>query len=227
MKNKAFTLTELLIALAVIGILIAILLPVIFNIMPDQNALMAKRAYHAIQTVTSSLINDEACYPDKTQASEEEAREGFDDGYGYADCVLWGGRYNEDYIDNEDANSKFLTLFTNKLDLVNSDDDNNLVNLDGKTEYAFTTKDKIIWTAQNMDLEHSNSSPSIELMIDVNGPDKPNCKSPTDTDGTNCNNKKDFDRFTVKISADGKIDIVEDWAKDAVGIDYDITGSDK
>ena len=36
MKIKAFTLTELLIALAVIGVLIAILLPVIFNIMPDQ-----------------------------------------------------------------------------------------------------------------------------------------------------------------------------------------------
>lgn len=226
MRNKAFTLTELLIALAVIGILIAILLPVIFNIMPDQNALMAKRAYHAIQTITSSLINDEACYPNKTQAPEDEIREGFDDGYGYADCTLWGGKYNESSIESENANSKFLTLFTNKLDVVNADGDSS-VNLDSETEYTFTTKDKIIWTAQNMNLDHSNSDPSIEFMIDVNGPDKPNCKSPEDSDGTNCSSKKDFDRFTVKIFADGKIDIAEEWAQKAVGIDYDITGSDK
>ena len=43
--NKAFTLSELLIALGVIGILCAILLPVIFNLMPNQNTMMAKRAY--------------------------------------------------------------------------------------------------------------------------------------------------------------------------------------
>ena len=74
--KKGFTLAELLIALAVIGILISILLPVISNVMPDQNALMAKRAYHAVQSVTSSLINDEACYPNKVYAMGEDAREG-------------------------------------------------------------------------------------------------------------------------------------------------------
>ena len=226
MKIKAFTLTELLIALAVVGILIAILLPVISNLIPDQNALMAKRAYYAVQTITGDLINDEACYPNKTQALEGEARIGFDDGYGYADCTMWGGRYNEDYIDKEDANSKFLTLFVNKLDLKNNQTDNSVI-LDGDTTYTFTTKDKMEWTAQNMDLENTNTNPSIELMIDVNGADAPNCKSATDTDGTNCSTKKDFDRFTVKISADGKLDILEDWAADAVGVDADITGSNK
>lgn len=226
MKIKAFTLTELLIALAVLGILIAILLPIIFNIMPDQNALMAKRAYYAVQSATSSLINDEACYPNKVQAAGTDAREGFDDGYGYADCTLWGGKYNEGYIDTEDANSKFLTLFINKLDLKNNQDDNSVI-LGADTTYEFVTKDNIKWTAQNMKLENTNTNPSIELMIDVNGDDKPNCKSASDTDGTNCDKKKDFDRFTVKISADGKLDITEEWAQKAVGIDFDITGSDK
>ena len=203
MKIKAFTLTELLIALAVIGVLIAILLPVIFNIMPDQNALMAKRAYYAVQTITNSLINDEACYPNKTQASEDEIREGFDDGYGYADCVMWGGRYNEDYIEQEDANSKFLTLFINKLDLKNNKTDNS-VNLDGESTYEFKTKDSMVWTAQNMKLAHSNTNPSIEFMIDVNGSDKPNCKSPEDTDGTNCDKKKDFDILDADITGSDK-----------------------
>lgn len=227
MKIKAFTLTELLIALAVIGILIAILLPVIFNLMPDQNALMAKRAYYAVQTITGDLINDEACYPNKTQASDTEQRDGFDDGYGYADCTLWGMPSETDkYINEEDANSKFLTLFTNKLDLANNKTVNYVL-LEGESTYTFKTKDKMTWTAQNMNLSHSETNPSIELMIDVNGDDKPNCKNAEDSEGTSCSTQKDFDRFTVKIYADGRLDILEEWAADAVGIDADITGSDK
>lgn len=234
MKNRAFTLTELLIALAVIGALIAILLPVISNLMPDQNALMAKRAYYTVQTITSDLLNDEACYPDKTHSVPDDQREGFDDGYGYADCAMWGvysdsdkSIYTDTYIDNEDANSKFLTLFTNKLDLQSNQGNNVVILGDADTTYPFTTKDKMVWTAQNINLSHSEDNPSIEFVIDVNGQDKPNCKSTDDSEGDNCSNKKDFDKFTVKISADGKLEILEDWAKKAVGIDFDITGSNK
>ena len=215
MKIKAFTLTELLIALAVVGVLVAILLPVILNLLPDQNALMAKRAYYTVQTITSNLLNDDACYPPKEHAQSADMRGGLDDGYGYADCKMWGGKYNEGSITTENANSKFITLFRNKLDASN----------EPSSETTFTTKDGIKWTAQNMQLAHSNSKPSIEFMIDVNGDDAPNCKSKTDN--TNCSKKKEFDRFTVKIDANGGLTIVEDWAKNAVGINADITGADK
>ena len=223
MKIKAFTLTELLIALAVVGILIAILLPVVSNLIPDQNALMAKRAYYGVQQITSNLINDGACYPDKTQMNETEVRIGFDDGYGYSDCLLWGGSKNTDTIDEEDANSKFLILFMSKLDLAKNSGTEDWDDVKNQTTYSFTTKDKMEWTAQNMSLGNDNANPSIEMMIDVNGADKPNCKSTADT---GCANKKDFDRFTVTIYADGKIDIAEDWAADAVGVDANITGAD-
>ena len=77
MKNqkKGFTLTELLIALGVIGMIVAILVPIIFNLIPDQSVLMAKRAYYSIQTVVSDLINDEGCYPDKKHNLQEQTEE--------------------------------------------------------------------------------------------------------------------------------------------------------
>ena len=88
--NKAFTLTELLVALGVVAILCSVLLPVIFNMMPNQNTIMAKRAYYTVQTVIADLINDEACYPDKTLASElTEVRVGFDDEGGSPNCLEW------------------------------------------------------------------------------------------------------------------------------------------
>ncbi len=81
--NNAFTLTELLVALGIIGILCAILLPIIFSILPNQNTLMAKRAYYAVQTVVAEMINDETCYPDLTTLGAGKRRVGFDDGLAY------------------------------------------------------------------------------------------------------------------------------------------------
>ena len=82
--NNAFTLTELLVALGVIAILCAILLPVIFNLMPNQNTIMAKRAYYTMQSVISEMLNDESCYPDRTN-SLNNPRVGLDDGF----IIIW------------------------------------------------------------------------------------------------------------------------------------------
>ena len=83
--SKAFTLTELLIALGVVAILCAVLMPVVNSLRPNQNILMAKRAYYTVQSVVSELINDDSCYPDKT-LSVSDPRVGFDDYYGMEAC---------------------------------------------------------------------------------------------------------------------------------------------
>ena len=100
--NKAFTLTELLVALGVIAILCAVLLPVIFNLMPNQNIIMAKRAYYSLQTVISEMLNDTACYPDRTNAVDNP-RIGLDDGKGYLGCGPWN-----DIDASENATKKFI-----------------------------------------------------------------------------------------------------------------------
>lgn len=220
--NKAFTLTELLVALGVIGILCAILLPVVFNLLPNRNVIMAKRAYYAAQTVVADLINSEACYPDKTSAVSGK-RIGFDDGFGYPNCSLWGGDDNTSTIENEgSAATKFKTLFEDKLGVLPSNNSPN--------DQFTTTNDGMEWSFTSPAFTTSGDGGSILLTVDVNGSDKPNCGSGVDyatelgNAGTDCATRTTgFDRFQMKIYGNGKMEIVDAWAQDAVKVNKDIT----
>jgi prepilin-type N-terminal cleavage/methylation domain-containing protein len=218
--NKAFTLTELLVALGVIAILCSILLPVIFNMMPNQNIIMAKRAYYTVQTVVADLINDEACYPDKTSASvSSEKRIGFDDAEGSPNCDGWT---STGVADNK-ATEKFIKLFSQKL------------SVDNATKGAvFSTKDSIQWIFSDDSWAHSDKGGSINLTVDVNGDSAPNCAQNNkytgkfSSDGDDCSTRtKGFDRFQMKIYGNGKVDIVSNdtWALNAVKVDRNITGN--
>lgn len=234
--KKAFTLTELLIALAVLGLLIAVLTPVISNLIPDQNALMAKRSYYAAQTIVSDLINDEACYPDMTQANffntetqsydNSAQRVGFDDGFGYQDCFLWGGSGSPaaaegeeaiDYINNENALNKFTTLFKSKLDIRETSENG-----------RFKTRDGMYWVITS-DLSPNNKDSYLTITIDVNGEENPGCaQSDRASDilhhSNDCNGRVDgFDVYSIRVYADGRMEINDDWAKEAVDVNKDVT----
>ena len=227
--NKAFTLSELLIALGVIGILCAILLPVIFNLMPNQNTMMAKRAYYIVQSVVADIINDEACYPDKSSATTTDKRLGFDDGYGYSNCTLWGGGAHTETIETEgDASLKFATLFVDKLDINSS----SLVSGGG----TFSTKDGMNWKlSDNAFQSKATSTAPATLVVDVNGTDAPNCGQSTTSnvdlsdgatleDSTKCAARTSgFDRFTMSIYQDGRITVSDSWAQSAIKINKDVT----
>lgn len=226
--NKAFTLTELLVALGVIGILCAILLPVIFNLLPNQNTIMAKRAYYMTQTVVADMLNDEACYPDKTSANGTDKRVGFDDGFGYTNCNLWGGSKNVGTITTEgNANTKFSNLFTNKIDL-----EADLTGA-GTGTISFSTKDGMNWAMTSGGFgTKNNPDAKAVLVVDVNGKDgEPNCGESTSaktdavgTVGDKCNGRTSgWDRFAMSIYADGKIEILDNWAVKAVKVDKNIT----
>lgn len=211
--NNAFTLTELLVALGVVAILCAILMPVIFNLIPNQNTIMAKRAYYTIQTIVSELINDEACYPDKT-SSVTDRRIGFDDGAGTANCLEWTN------TGSTDSAGKFKTLFRDKLGLDGSADD-------------FDTADGIQWKFSNAAFNSGNTTGgSIKLSVDVNGEEDPNCSNTNNyntelgSGGSNCSSRKSgFDRFQVTIYGNGKVEInsSDKWAIEAVKVSKSLT----
>ena len=63
-KTKGFTLSEVLIALLVLGIIVASSVPVILKLAPNKNVAMMQKAYYMTTDVVNSLINDSYYYPD-------------------------------------------------------------------------------------------------------------------------------------------------------------------
>ena len=194
MKNyKGFTITELLIALGVIAVLTTIMLPIVHSLMPNQNTLMAKRAFYTTETIINGMINNNGCYPPLRNKT------GFDDGAGYKKCQLW----NDEKPDN--ADKKFLKMFLDKLDIKNKISDNEI-----------ETKDGMFWNFQTLNFGGGDSA---ILIIDVNGKSKgPNCAHYGESELC-AGRKKGFDKFTIEIMPSGKIKIHDCWADRAVRID--------
>jgi len=213
-KKKAFTLSELLIALGVIGILTAILMPIVFSLAPDQNVLMAKRAFYTTETVISDLLNDPSCYP------KILSRAGLDDGLGYNKCKKWGGEENKDSLTSENSADKLVTLFADRLDIKGS------ITTEGNTK-SFKTKDGMKWTFSHFNFANNVPESYVLLTVDVNGDKDPNCGQASTSGKCKENNRTNgFDKFTMRIFARGRIQIIDCWAVMAAKVDKKLVGDD-
>lgn len=222
LNKSAFTLAELLVALAVIGILIAILMPLIMNIMPNQKVMMAKRANYTIESVVSNLLNDSACYPD------EDDRVGLANGWGYADCDLWGGNENPGTITTEgNPAEKFATLFKEQLQLVKD----SFTSANGA--WKFKTKDGMSWVIQHTsepwqsaNNNHPKTPGYITIAVDVNGDDVPNVgDSQYCTIMDNASNDasaKEHDVAMFYVYADGRVLPEGNWTTQAIDVNKKI-----
>lgn len=201
-RFKGFTLTELMVALAVIGIIVAVVTPAIVRMRPNKNKMMVKKTFYTTEQIVSTLINDQRMYPDYHLACD------LDEGAVDYECA-WGFDYDgavrhegETYVGAD----KFAGLFKSMLNVKagSADDD-----------YVVTTNDGVTWDLTDTigAWEPGNRS-SVEdagigtILIDVNGADEPNCLQ-TDN-GCDADN---FDQYRIEILANGKMRINEDDTK--------------
>lgn len=63
MKNKALTLTELVVALGVLAVLAAIMIPSMTGVITDKEKNKFKAVYNIIENTVSNMINNEILYP--------------------------------------------------------------------------------------------------------------------------------------------------------------------
>lgn len=63
MKQKGFTLAEVVLSIVILGMLSAILIPVIRKALPDNNKVMFRKSYSVLEAAISDMINDDQAYP--------------------------------------------------------------------------------------------------------------------------------------------------------------------
>lgn len=209
---KGFTLSELMIAITVLGIICAAVLPSIVNNNPNQNKIMMKKVYYTTTTVVSDMINNPSLYPLVNKAGATDLV-GFDN----TDKVRF---HDEDC----EGNSKFIKLFAKHLNIegtINTSCSSAMKTGSGSNCRTFTTPDGIKWSLVN---KSSTTDPKNEIVVDVNGNKKPNCIQ-GDT-SNNCKNRDgNFDRFSMNIYDDGQIEIptAQTWAKEAISVSSSLT----
>lgn len=197
--KKGFTMSELMIAMAVLGILLAMVIPTLVNTRPDEFKMLTKKAYYVTEQVVSSLINDPVLYPDNTMYCPTGSVPGKTCTYGFDDTS--SVTYNAETFS---GNTKFAKLFAEQLNVVDTDETSGnyiITTSDGMT-FDFSTDTnspvKTPWTVGTAPKTNYRN-----IIIDVNGDKAPNC---LETD-TNCSRP---DQFRIVIYSNGRIHIHED-----------------
>lgn len=212
-KANAFTLSELLVAVGVLGILCAIVMPAITKNNPNQNKMMMKKAYNVFIDITNDLINDPSQYPALYGLCPDNG----DSGYLGFDCA--------------ETTSKLPYLFSKRLALSTKIDNENTIKTNatysrsgltncngvGSSCYYYTTEDNMTWAFEKSKLTKGSYTDSILIGVDVNGDRKPNCYQGSSAD--NCQTRdSNFDQFRLELYANGKVKIYEndEWAMEAI-----------
>lgn len=180
MRNyKAFTLAEVMITMAILGILASVLLPAVSKVRPNENKALFKKAYYVAERMVSELVNDESLYP-----MGEGTAVGLDN---VSEVTYDGEQYSE--------SDKFCKLFAAKVNTIND----NISCVPGSRTPtdsnvpSFITTDGIAWYMPYTDFDTDKS-----ITVDVNGDKKPNCSYAANT----CINP---DRFEIWIEPSGKM----------------------
>ena len=179
--RNAFTLAEIMVTLAVFGVLAGLLLPSIANVRPNKSKVMFKKAYYVAERMVYELVNDEDFYPSQGTT------------VGLDNTVI------ASYLGHSyEGNTKFCELFARKVNTTNDDIHCDALHSSpqgGGTYKAptFVTTDGVAWY-----LPINNFANTQTLYVDVNSDKKPNCKYNKDK----C---PEPDIFEIKVEPDGKM----------------------
>lgn len=183
-KKTAFTLGEVLVTLAVLGVLASIMLPIIGSARPNKHKSLFKKAYYVAERMVYELVNDENLYPSVSGTN------GFDS----VGAIEYLGQTYGSEDDADKQKSKFCDIFARKVnttsDAANCDSNHTTFTQNP----SFKTTDGITWYMPNTNF---STTPQI-IKIDVNGETEPNCTY----DSSTC---IDPDRFEIKVEVDGKM----------------------
>ena len=220
-KFLGFTLTELMIAITVLGVLTAAVLPAVLGNNPNQNKIMIKKAYYTTAEVISEMVNNETLF----------ARFG-DDGFDYVTTEPYGREYtgilnNNDEVVFDDviiSSYKRIEIFSRMINpkvdpIVDGGVPNPQVSTSCNTIASSTNRWRGTTTKDGMAWCFVETNGLLKILVDVNGDRKPNCYERITT-GNCVGRTENFDQFRMDVYPDGAIVINPDdaWAKEALTV---------
>ena len=201
MLKKGFTLQELLITMGIVGIVSAMVIPAVVNMMPDKNKTMYVKAYNALTSETADILSDESLYWNT-----------YDNNGDFANIGLFSSGQPQVVPYSNDAHCQGTTKFPAIL--------SHRLNIKGDPTYegantTFMTNDGINWIFNTTEVAGS-SSYRIDVTINLNPSDNNanhNCVYSAACTKPN--------QFRFEIDNDGGV-----RAADALGIAYLQTSTD-
>lgn len=192
MKKLGYTLAEILIAVAIVGVVAGLLLPLMGKSKPDANKIQFLKVYDSIVEVTNRISNDEELFPIKND----------DDNINYAKYPLWNETKSKFGDIEYGGKNKYCKLLAFGLNGENVTCDAEVVAFG--VNKTFTTNNGMdFWVSTERETEDIDgktyavyqSSVSFDIDGAGNGAD---CIY----DSTTC---KHPDRYTLFVTSDGKI----------------------
>ena len=162
MKKFGFTLAEMVIAIAVVGVLAAASVPLVNSIIPDREKVQVLKAYKQLKSINQEIISNPSIYDPNDPDPNNLGLLNTNAPLGWTPNNL--GLVN--FINNNNGNndSKYSAILADYLKAEDYNYDN--ANNNG----SFTTSDGMLWTVANA------NGGIIQVTVDVNG----------DGQGNNC-----------------------------------------
>ena len=148
--KSAMSMAEILIALAIIGIIAVMTLPALKNALPDKEETIHQKMSYIVEQVVAQIYDDDVMYAKKSDL--------FSQGFQNTERATVNG------IDYE-GDTKFCELFATKFNRMPGE----VVCEEDKK--SFTSTDNVDWFLPVTDFKEG----SAEIMIDVNGSQGENC----------------------------------------------------
>ena len=198
MKKNGFTLAELVVALGVIGIITALIVPAAHKLMPDNNKVLYLKAYDTISTTIDGLKNNSKLYPICSK-----------DNIDCASHPLFSNRkpllapFNAANDDRFEGKTKLCNLLAFSFDdLNNANCKSDRYTYDASTfgnNVSFVSKNGMQWIVSPYEYSYDASRARFQtdIWVDINGSAEPNCIY-----SDACQKP---DRFKFMVAADGTI----------------------
>ena len=194
MHKKGFTLSEVMVTMAVLSVLFAILIPAVQSNIPNKSKIMFRKSYSDIERVVDMLISDDTLYPGLTDINGNEI--------GFLNTALVSLE-GQPYL----GATKFCNLFAQKVNTSGVSTcaaitTANESTFNGNTSSSFVTTNGVTWAIRNDAFGSGTVPTTTNIYVDVVGgitnttKNNPNCTIAT------CPAP---DRFVIPVLDNGKI----------------------